>query len=120
MRVVYMGNPAFAVPSLIALHQSAHQLVAVVTSPDKPSGRGRRLKSTPVKDAAQELGYPLLQPDELDAPEFLGHLRDLAADLFVVLAFKILPEAVLEIPPRGVINLHPSLLPAYRGAAPIQ
>ena len=115
-----MGNPAFAVPALRAIHLSSHQLIAVVTGPDKPAGRGRQLRPTPVKELALELGYPLLQPADLSAPDFHGQLRDLRADLLVVLAFGILPDELLEIPPLGAINLHPSLLPAYRGAAPIR
>ena len=115
-----MGNPAFAVPALHAIDQSAHQLVAVVTGPDKPSGRGRRMNPPPVKEVAESLGYPVLQPPDLEAPQFHSQLRDMSADLFVVLAFRILPDAVLDIPPGGAINLHPSLLPAYRGAAPIR
>ncbi len=115
-----MGNPAFAVPALRAIHLSTHQLVAVVTGPDKPAGRGRQLRPTPVKEVALELGYPALQPADLSAPDFHGQLRDLKPDLIVVLAFKFLPDEVLQIPPMGAINLHPSLLPAYRGAAPIR
>ena len=115
-----MGNPAFAVPALRAIHLSTHQLVAVVTGPDKPAGRGRQLRPTPVREVALELGYPALQPADLSVPDFHGQLRDLKADLIVVLAFKFLPDEVLQIPPLGAINLHPSLLPAYRGAAPVR
>ncbi|MFB0515806.1 MAG: methionyl-tRNA formyltransferase [Candidatus Neomarinimicrobiota bacterium] len=120
MRLVYMGTPEFANPSLIKLHQSSHQVVAVVTGPDKPAGRGRKLQSPPVKRLAENLGYPVLQPASLKEDRFQSYLADMAADLFVVVAFRILPDALLLIPPRGAVNLHPSLLPKYRGAAPIQ
>ena len=115
-----MGTPAFAVPALQQIATSDHQLVAVVTGLDKRAGRGRKPTPTPVKSAAAELGYPIIQPPDLRDAVFHTHLRGLAADLFVVVAFRILPDAVLAIPPRGAINLHPSLLPAYRGAAPIR
>lgn len=119
-----MGTPEFANPSLSKLHQSSHQVVAVVTGIDKPIGRarrgkGRKIESPPVKRLAEELGYPVLQPDSLKDESFQSHLADMAADLFVVVAFRILPDALLSIPPRGAVNLHPSLLPRYRGAAPI-
>ncbi|UCD37842.1 MAG: methionyl-tRNA formyltransferase [Fidelibacterota bacterium] len=120
MRLVYMGTPLFANPSLQKLHESKHQVVAVVTGEDKPFGRGRKLAPPPVKELAQELGYPVLQPASLKDDEFQSHLADMRADLFVVVAFRILPTAILEIPPRGVVNVHPSLLPKFRGAAPIQ
>lgn len=115
-----MGTPEFANPSLHKLHHSSHQVVAVVTGLDKPVGRGRKVEPPPVKRLAAELGYPILQPDSLKDSRFHSHLVDMAADLFVVVAFKILPDALLSIPPRGAVNLHPSLLPRYRGAAPIQ
>ncbi len=119
-----MGTPEFANPSLSKLHQSSHQVVAVVTGIDKPIGRarqgkGRKIESPPVKCLAEELGYPVLQPASLKDESFQSHLVDMAADLFVVVAFRILPDALLSIPPRGAVNLHPSLLPRYRGAAPI-
>ena len=120
MRLVFMGTPEFANPSLQKLHQSSHQVVAVVTSQDKPFGRGRKVKPPSVKRLAVQLGYPVLQPVSLKDSRFQSHLADLAADLFVVVAFRILPDALLSIPPRGAVNLHPSLLPRYRGAAPIQ
>ena len=115
-----MGTPAFATPALLKLHDSRHQIVAVVTGLDKPVGRGRKVEPPPAKRCARELGYPVLQPPSLKDERFQSHLRDLAADLFVIVAFRILPTALLEIPPLGVVNLHPSLLPRYRGAAPIQ
>lgn len=118
MRFVFMGTPEFAVPSMRALAQN-HQLVGVVTAPDKPAGRGKKLQMSAVKVAAMELGVPVLQPTNLKDPGFQDTLRNLDAALFVVVAFRMLPEAVWAMPPKGTINLHASLLPAYRGAAPI-
>lgn len=120
MRIVFMGTPVFALPSLEAIHQSNHQIVAVITGPDKPIGRGRNMTPPPIALRASELGYPILQPPSLKDSDFLSNLRDMAADLFVVIAFRILPQSLLAIPLKGTINLHPSLLPKYRGAAPIQ
>ncbi|RMG63112.1 MAG: methionyl-tRNA formyltransferase [Calditrichaeota bacterium] len=115
-----MGTPAFALPSLRHLVQSRHAVVGVVTAPDRPRGRGQKLQPTPVKAEAQRLGIgPILQPTSLRDPEFLHQLKALQADLFVVVAFRILPEAVFTMPPKGTINVHPSLLPRYRGPAPI-
>jgi methionyl-tRNA formyltransferase len=115
-----MGTPDFAVPSLQRLAQSEHPIVAVVTRPDAPQGRGRALAPPPVKFAADASGIPVLQPEALSDPGFLNALRACDADLFVVVAFPILPSEVLKIPRQGSINLHASLLPRYRGAAPIQ
>ena len=115
-----MGTPEFANPSLQKLHQSSHQVVAVVTGQDKSFGRGRKEEPPPVKRLASKLGYPVLQPASLKDSRFQSHLTDMATDLFVVVAFRILPDALLSIPPRGAVNVHPSLLPKYRGAAPIQ
>lgn len=122
MRVVFMGTPDFAVPSLQRVAQSAHELVGVVTRPDKPRGRGQKLQPTEVKAAvdALGLGVPILQPESLKEPDFHAQLKDLKPDLFAVVAFLILPRSVLAIPPQGSVNVHPSLLPKYRGAAPIQ
>ena len=121
MRVVYMGTPDFAVPCLEALiGRAEHEVAGIVTAPDRPKGRGLKTVSSPVKDAALRHGIPLWQPDRLRDPGFLHALRALEADLFVVVAFRILPSGLLDIPPRGSVNLHPSLLPRYRGAAPIQ
>ena len=120
MKLVFMGTPDFAVPTLEKLAQSRHEVLLVVTGPDKPRGRGQRLRPTPVKEAAQKLGLPVYQPESLRDPAVAEHLRTFPADLYVVVAFRILPEQIIEIPPRGVINLHASLLPKYRGAAPIQ
>jgi len=119
MKLVFMGTPDFAVPSLDKLFQSSHQVVAVVTGPDKPVGRGQKLRPTPVKKLALSYGVPIFTPDKLSAPDFITELNKIQADLFVVVAFKILPVSVFTIPPLGTINLHASLLPKYRGAAPI-
>ncbi len=114
-----MGTPRFAVPSLTALAQSRHQIVAVVTNRDRPQGRGRQLASPPVKEQALKLGLEVLQPAAVDDPALAAALAAPAPDLFVVVAFSVLPPHLLAIPRLGSINLHPSLLPAYRGAAPI-
>lgn len=116
-----MGSGAFAVPSLEALLGSAHEVLAVVTQPDRQSGRGRRLQAPPVKAVAQRAGLPLLQPARVRAPEAVASLQALAPELMVVVAYgQILPVALLAIPPLGCVNVHASLLPRYRGAAPIQ
>lgn len=120
MRLVYMGTPAFAEPTLRQLHFSHHQIVSVVTGLDKPVGRGQRIDPPPVKRLAQELGYPILQPVSLKDELFCSHLIDMEADILVVVAFRILPDHLLTLAPHGAINLHPSLLPRYRGAAPVQ
>ena len=119
MKLVFMGTPDFAVPSLDRLAACGHEIAAVVTRPDRPRGRGRKLAPPPVKTAARRLGIPVMQPHSLDATDFLDRLRRFDADLFVVVAFVILPRVVLKIPRFGSVNLHPSLLPKYRGAAPI-
>lgn len=121
MRVVFFGTPQFAVPTLERLLDSSHTVVAVVAQPDKPSGRGLKLAAPPVKLLAQSRGIPVLQPKSVKTAEFAEALRSLAADVAVVVAYgKILPKAVLEIPRHGCLNVHASLLPSYRGAAPIQ
>ena len=119
MRVVFMGTPDFAVASLRSLVAADINVVAVITAPDRPAGRGQKLRQSAVKEAALELDIPVLQPVKLKAPEFLDELKAYAADLQVVVAFRMLPEVVWNMPPRGTINLHGSLLPQYRGAAPI-
>lgn len=119
MKIVFMGTPEFAVPSLREIQKSKHQIISVVTGPDKPRGRGQKLSRTPVKEAAERLKLPVLQPEKLDSPDFLRQMEELNPDLFVVVAFRILPESLLKIPQKGAINLHASLLPRYRGAAPI-
>lgn len=118
-RIIFMGTPAFAVASLDALLNAGHDVVAVVTAPDRPAGRGLQLKASPVKERAMRAGIPVLQPERLKAPEFLDTLASYRCDLQVVVAFRMLPEAVWSPPPLGTFNLHASLLPDYRGAAPI-
>ncbi|QGW30020.1 methionyl-tRNA formyltransferase [Phnomibacter ginsenosidimutans] len=114
-----MGTPAFAVASLDALLQAGFNVVAVVTAPDKPAGRGMKLTESAVKQYAVAHRLPVLQPEKLKAPEFIEALQSLQADLQVVVAFRMLPEIVWNMPPMGTINVHGSLLPQYRGAAPI-
>lgn len=119
MKIVFMGTPEFAVASLDILNRSAHQVVAVVTAPDKPAGRGLKLQFSDVKKYALEHQIPVLQPVKLKDPDFLQQLKRYEADLFVVVAFRMLPEDVFKIPSKGTFNVHGSLLPQYRGAAPI-
>jgi len=119
LRIVFMGTPEFAVASLDALVSAGCQIVGVVTAPDKPAGRGMKLMQSDVKKYAVEKGLYLLQPDKLKNPDFLQELKGLRADIQVVVAFRMLPELVWNMPPMGTINLHGSLLPQYRGAAPI-
>ncbi len=114
-----MGTPEFAVPSLKKLVEGGFNVVAVVTAPDKPQGRGKKLGTSPVKDAASDAQIPVLQPSNLKNPDFLKDLESYQADLQIVVAFRMLPEVVWNMPPRGSFNLHGSLLPNYRGAAPI-
>lgn len=121
MRIVFMGTPDFAVPSLKALLEAGHEVAAVYTQPDKPKGRGHKLLPPPVKELAMEHNIPVYQPVTLRKPEAIEELRALQPELIVVAAYgKILPVDALNIPPRGCINVHGSLLPKYRGAAPIQ
>ena len=121
MRVVFMGTPDFSVGTLRELVKAGHEVVGVVSQPDKPKGRGKSLMPTPVKEAALELGLPVYQPKKVRDPEFLEVLRELAPEVIVVVAFgQIIPQSILELPPYGCINVHASLLPKYRGAAPIQ
>lgn len=114
-----MGTPEFAVASLAAIYDKGHEIAAVVTVPDKPAGRGQQLRMSEVKQFALSKGLPVLQPDKLKDPLFLETLRKIDADLFIVVAFRILPEEIFQIPRHGTFNLHASLLPDYRGAAPI-
>lgn len=118
-RIVFMGTPEYAVASLSALHAAGFEIAAVVTAPDRPAGRGRVMRSSAVKQRALELGIPVLQPERLRDEHFLAELDRLAASLYVVVAFRMLPAVVWSKPPLGTINLHASLLPDYRGAAPI-
>ena len=121
MRILFMGTSEFAVPALRALISDNFELIGVVTQPDRPSGRGKRLNPSPVKVVATEHKLPIYQPERARKPNFVRMLQDLAPDVIVVAAFgQLLPQTVLDIPPCGTINLHPSLLPKYRGAAPIQ
>jgi len=120
LRIVFMGTPEFAVPSLDILVRNNYQVVGVVTATDKYGGRGgKKLIESAVKTYARANDIPVLQPEKLKAPDFLENLRALNADLFVVVAFRMLPEVVWSMPPKGTFNLHGSLLPKYRGAAPI-
>jgi methionyl-tRNA formyltransferase len=119
LRIVFMGTPDFAVASLRALVDKKHNIVGVITAPDKPAGRGRKIRTSSVKQYALEQGLTLLQPANLKNPGFLEQLESLKADLQIVVAFRMLPEAVWKMPPLGTFNLHASLLPEYRGAAPI-
>ncbi|MBN1894399.1 methionyl-tRNA formyltransferase, partial [bacterium] len=120
MRIVFMGTPETAVPSLYRLVQAGIIPAAAVTQPDRPKGRGLKPVSPPVKQAAGDLGIPVMQPEDLRDPGFLSALQSCKADCFAVVAYRILPESVLSLPPLGCINLHFSLLPKYRGAAPVQ
>jgi methionyl-tRNA formyltransferase len=119
LRIVFMGTPEFAVASLNALVTAGYNIVGVITAPDKPAGRGMKLQESAVKKYATEKGLYILQPDKLKNPQFLEELKSLNADIQVVVAFRMLPEAVWNMPPMGTINVHGSLLPQYRGAAPI-
>lgn len=119
IRIVFMGTPEFAVPSLRALVAGGYNVVGVVTAPDKPAGRGQKLRQSEVKTAALELGLPVLQPEKLKAPEFVEAMQALRPDLGIVIAFRMLPEVIWAMPRLGTFNLHASLLPQYRGAAPI-
>lgn len=121
MRIVFMGTPAFAVPSFEALMRSHYQVVGVVTQPDRPKGRGHAVIPPPVKQVAQAHRLPILQPEKMKNPGFLDQLTHWQPDLIAVTAFgRILPKVILDLPPRGCVNVHASLLPRYRGAAPIQ
>ena len=114
-----MGTPEFAVPSLESLVKNNFNVVAVITAPDKPQGRGQKLTASPVKEAALKHNIPVLQPPNLKTPEFIEELKSYQANLQVVVAFRMLPEVVWAMPALGTFNLHASLLPQYRGAAPI-
>jgi methionyl-tRNA formyltransferase len=119
LRIVFMGTPEFAVASLEALVNSSHKVAAVVTSPDKPAGRGQKIQFSDVKQFALHKNIPVLQPEKLKDELFIEQLEKYDADLFIVVAFRMLPEVVWSLPHLGTINLHGSLLPQYRGAAPI-
>jgi len=119
LRIIYMGTPEFGVPALEKLVAAGWNVIAVITAPDKPQGRGQKLVGSPVKEAAERLDIPVLQPTNLKDPGFQQELKELAADLQIVVAFRMLPEVVWDMPPLGTFNLHASLLPNFRGAAPI-
>lgn len=119
MKIVFMGTPDFAVASLNALLDADFDIVGVITAPDKPAGRGQKINESAVKRFAVQRGLRVLQPVKLKDPDFLNELKSLNADIQVVVAFRMLPELVWNMPPKGTINLHASLLPQYRGAAPI-
>jgi methionyl-tRNA formyltransferase len=119
LKIIFMGTPEFAVASLDALVNAGCNIIAVITSPDKPAGRGMKMNESAVKKYAVEKGLKILQPEKLKNPEFIEELKSLKADLQVVVAFRMLPEIVWDMPSMGTINLHGSLLPQYRGAAPI-
>jgi methionyl-tRNA formyltransferase len=118
-KIVFMGTPEFAVTILDGLVEKGYNIVSVVTTPDKPAGRGQKISESAVKQYALSKELPILQPEKLKSDEFISALQNLNADLFVVVAFRMLPEVVWSMPPKGTINLHGSLLPDYRGAAPI-
>jgi methionyl-tRNA formyltransferase len=121
MRLIFLGTPAFAVPTLERIVNAGHQVLCAVTQPDRPSGRGQQLAAPPVKIAAQKFGIPVYQPERVRGPEAVDHLRSLAPDGMVVVGYgQIIPQSVIDIPPLGIINVHASLLPKYRGAAPVQ
>ena len=119
MKIIYMGTPDFAVEPLRRLVEAGKNIIAVVTMPDKPAGRGHKIQFSPIKEYALSVGLPILQPTNLKDPEFVEELRSYQADLQIVVAFRMLPEVVWNMPPLGTFNLHASLLPQYRGAAPI-
>ncbi|MDB5049015.1 MAG: fmt [Fibrobacteres bacterium] len=120
MKIVFMGTPEFAVAFLESLHASRHQVALVVTQPDKPKGRGQKLTAPPVKEKALELGYPVAQPVSLKDPGFHDLIREQRADLLVVVAYRILPDTLFPLARFGAVNVHGSLLPKFRGAAPVQ
>jgi methionyl-tRNA formyltransferase len=121
MRLVYLGTPLFAVPPLEALAAAGHDIVAVFTQPDRPKGRGQQLEKPPVKQAAERLGLPVFQPERIRLPEPMARLKELQVPAMVVVGYgQILPQALIDLAPLGIVNIHASLLPKYRGAAPIQ
>lgn len=121
MRLIFLGTPEFAVPTLERIAAAGHEVLAVVTQPDRPRGRGQVLAAPPVKEAALRLRLPVHQPEKIRNPEVTGWFASLAPEVMVVVGYgKIIPQQILDIPPRGILNVHASLLPRYRGAAPIQ
>ncbi len=121
MRLIFFGTPEFAVPSLEAVVSAGHQVLAVITQPDRPAGRGRVPTPPPIRTAAMRLGLPVHQPEQIRRPEFVDWLRGLAPEVMVVVGYgKIIPQSIIDIPRHGIVNVHASLLPKYRGAAPIE
>ncbi len=121
MVLIFMGTPAFAVPSLERVIEAGHRVLAVFTQPDRPKGRGGKMAASPVKEAALRLGLPVHQPERIRRPEVVEQLKQMKPDAMIVVGYgQIIPQAIIDIPPRGIINVHASLLPKYRGAAPIQ
>ena len=121
MRIIFMGTPDFSVPALEAIQEAGHEILAVVTQPDKPKGRGKEVQKTPVKEKALEYNLPVYQPVKARDPEFVKILSDMEPDLIIVIAFgQLLPKSILDIPKYGCVNIHASLLPKYRGASPLQ
>ena len=121
MRVVFLGTPDFAVPSLDAMVLAGHSVLGVFTQPDRPKGRGQQVAESPVKQAAVRLGLPVFQPERIRRPESIEQLRSFGADLMVVVGYgQIIPQSIIDLPRHGILNVHASLLPKYRGAAPIQ
>ena len=121
LRLIYLGTPPFAVPTLEALVSEGHQVLEVITQPDRPKGRRQTLHASPVKMAAQALNLPVYQPERIRRADSVEHLRALAPDVMVIVGYgQIIPQAIIDIPPRGIVNVHASLLPKLRGAAPVQ
>jgi len=121
MKLIFMGTPAFAVPTLDRIVEKGHQVTAVFTQPDRPKGRGQKDSMPPVKEAALRLGLTVFQPERVKRPEVVEQIRDIAPEVVIVVGYgQIIPKSILDIPPQGIINVHASLLPKYRGAAPIQ
>ncbi|MGP0072737.1 MAG: methionyl-tRNA formyltransferase [Bryobacteraceae bacterium] len=121
MELIFLGTPTFAVPTLERIVDAGHRVLAVFTQPDRPKGRGGQLSASPVKEAAERLGLPVHQPERIRRPEVVEQLKQMQPGAMVVVGYgQIIPQAIIDIPPRGIINVHASLLPKYRGAAPIQ
>jgi methionyl-tRNA formyltransferase len=121
MELIFLGTPLFAVPTLERIVDAGHRVVAVFTQPDRPKGRGGQLSASPVKEAALRLGLPVHQPERIRHPEVVEQLKQMNPDAMVVVGYgQIIPQAIIDIPKHGIINVHASLLPKYRGAAPIQ
>ena len=121
MDLIFLGTPTFAVPTLERIVEAGHRVLAVFTQPDRPKGRGGQLSQSPVKEAALRLGLPVHQPERIRRPEVVEQLKQMNPDAMVVVGYgQIIPQSIIDIPPHGIINVHASLLPKYRGAAPIQ